>query len=50
MLDNKNQRFYMTFNDKKRRSMEFMWNRLSGIICNKRPKEYSKFMKKIEVM
>eukprot|EP00347_Sterkiella_histriomuscorum_P022038 403331903 len=51
MLDNQNQRFFMTFNDKnKRRSMEFVWNRLSGIICNKRPKEYTKFMKKVEVM
>lgn len=40
----------MSFNDKGPRDMEFVWNRLSGIICNKRPKAYKKFMKKVEVM
>lgn len=50
MLENKDERFYIEYAKYKDRSMEIMWNRLSHIICNKRPKEFSKFMRKIEMM
>ena len=40
----------MTFNNRKKKDMEAMWMRLSGIICNQRPKEYNKFLGKVHQM
>ncbi|CDW85852.1 UNKNOWN [Stylonychia lemnae] len=50
MLDNPNERFYMSFNRNKRKNMTIQWNRLSDIICSKRCKEYNKFLNKIKFM
>ena len=40
----------MSFNGNTRKNMTIQWNRLSDIICSKRPKEYNKFLRKIQIM
>lgn len=50
MLENKKQRFHMSFSEPKRRNIQQMWHRLSDIICSPRERDFSKFIAKVELM
>ena len=50
MMENKKDKYFMTFGDKQQKSTAFEWSKLSQIICNKRDKAYNRFLGKVNLL